>query len=100
MSVVRRFESDVIHIANIGRLEKFLLQRPTVMTENHSAGLLQFLSPGTHAARDSAVPTANLSVEGSSIKLDDLGPMVVNSDGVSVKADEMHCRHPYFALDS
>jgi hypothetical protein len=53
------------------------------MTETHPAGPLQLSLPETQAG-DVMVPTTNLNVEGSSIKLDDLGPMVVNSDGVSV----------------
>jgi hypothetical protein len=53
------------------------------MTENHPAGRLALPPPGTQAG-SASMPTANLNVEGSSIKLDDLGPMVVNTDGVSV----------------
>lgn len=51
------------------------------MTDNHSsAGRLAFPPPGTQAD-NAAVPAPSLNVEGSSIKLNDLGPMVVNSDG-------------------
>ncbi|KAF8229385.1 hypothetical protein L208DRAFT_1402116 [Tricholoma matsutake] len=54
------------------------------MTDNHSsAGRLAFPPPGTQAD-NAAVPAPSLNVEGSSIKLNDLGPMIVNSDGVSV----------------
>ena len=53
------------------------------MTGNHSADRLALPPPDSQAS-ETAVPTTHLEVEGSSIKLDDLGPMVVNSDGVSV----------------
>jgi hypothetical protein len=55
-----------------------------VMAENHQISLLE--PPSSNTQLDNAEGyTTDLNVEGSSIKLDDLGPMVVNSDGVSVK---------------
>jgi hypothetical protein len=54
------------------------------MTENHLTSLLKLPSSNTQVG-NAVDHTSNLNVQGSSIKLDDLGPMVVNSDGVSVK---------------
>jgi hypothetical protein len=51
------------------------------MTENPAR--LQLPPPETQES-NATMPTSILNVEGSPIKLDDLGPMVVNSDGVSV----------------
>jgi len=50
------------------------------MTENHPTSLLKLPSSDTQVD-NAADHTSNLNVQGSSIKLDDLGPMVVNSDG-------------------
>jgi hypothetical protein len=55
------------------------------MSENRHTDRLMLPAPSAEADGASA-PTTQLNIEGSSLSLDALGPMVVNSDGVSASS--------------